>query len=196
MHVVAEDVGLAVGAAAAQVIRDRIADGVESSGFALGVMDEEELEASLAHEVGHVRRRHRPLLFVASVLAALGRLLPGTRSAERELAFNLERDADEYAVRETGDPLALASAICKAAGTPATRTLTALGGRGRVSLRLDYLVCGGRERGSRALEWGMRVVALTLATAAVGLAVTLPAWAAPVSGGSPTSAVDAHAGCH
>jgi imidazoleglycerol-phosphate dehydratase len=40
MHVVMEDVGLALGSAAGQVIRDRIAEGVESSGFAHGVMDE------------------------------------------------------------------------------------------------------------------------------------------------------------
>lgn len=40
MHVVMEDVGLAFGAATAQIVRDRIADGVESSGFAHGVMDE------------------------------------------------------------------------------------------------------------------------------------------------------------
>jgi imidazoleglycerol phosphate dehydratase HisB len=40
MHVVIEDTGLALGASFAQVIRDRIADGVESSGFAQGVMDE------------------------------------------------------------------------------------------------------------------------------------------------------------
>jgi imidazoleglycerol-phosphate dehydratase len=40
MHVVMEDVGLALGAACGQVIRDRIADGVESSGFSHGVMDE------------------------------------------------------------------------------------------------------------------------------------------------------------
>jgi imidazoleglycerol-phosphate dehydratase len=40
MHVVIEDTGLALGASFAQVIRDRIGDGVESSGFAHGVMDE------------------------------------------------------------------------------------------------------------------------------------------------------------
>jgi imidazoleglycerol-phosphate dehydratase len=40
MHVVMEDTGLALGASFAQVIRDRIPDGVESSGFAHGVMDE------------------------------------------------------------------------------------------------------------------------------------------------------------
>ncbi len=40
MHVVVEDTGLALGASCAQAIGDRIADGVESSGFAHGVMDE------------------------------------------------------------------------------------------------------------------------------------------------------------
>jgi imidazoleglycerol-phosphate dehydratase len=40
MHVVMEDVGLAFGAAVGQVVRDRIAEGVESSGFAHGLMDE------------------------------------------------------------------------------------------------------------------------------------------------------------
>jgi imidazoleglycerol-phosphate dehydratase len=40
MHVVMEDTGLALGASFAQVIRDRIGDGVESSGFAHGAMDE------------------------------------------------------------------------------------------------------------------------------------------------------------
>jgi imidazoleglycerol-phosphate dehydratase len=39
-HVVCEDVGLALGAAAAQVIRDRIEEGVESNGSSFGVMDE------------------------------------------------------------------------------------------------------------------------------------------------------------
>lgn len=40
MHVVVEDTGLALGASFAQVIRDRIAEGVESSGHSHGVMDE------------------------------------------------------------------------------------------------------------------------------------------------------------
>jgi imidazoleglycerol-phosphate dehydratase len=40
IHVVMEDTGLALGATFGQVIRDRIADGVESSGSHHGVMDE------------------------------------------------------------------------------------------------------------------------------------------------------------
>jgi imidazoleglycerol-phosphate dehydratase len=50
MHVVLEDIGLALGAASAQVIRDRIADGVESSGHAHGVMDEASAFAQVSFE--------------------------------------------------------------------------------------------------------------------------------------------------
>jgi len=50
MHVVFEDIGLALGAALHQVIRDRIADGVESSGYAHGVMDEASALAQVSFE--------------------------------------------------------------------------------------------------------------------------------------------------
>ena len=67
------------------------------SAGALGALDERELEASLAHERGHLCRAHRPLTLLGMVLGALARPVPGTRTAERRLAFHLERDADEYA---------------------------------------------------------------------------------------------------
>jgi hypothetical protein len=149
---------------------------------ALRAMDEEELMASFAHEAGHIHRRHRPLLLLASVLASLGRALPGTRAAEREFAFHIERDADEYAVARTSDPLALASAICKVAtGTKAE--LAALGGQGRVAVRLGYLVDGAPSRGGKVLERTTRAVAVVLAAIVLTLASTLPAWAlsAPVA---------------
>jgi Zn-dependent protease with chaperone function len=153
---------------------------------ALRAMDDEELEASLAHELGHIHRRHRPLLLLASVFGALGRALPGTRAAERELVFHLERDADEYAVAATSDPLALASAICKAA-TGAPAELTALGGRGRASVRIGYLVDGEPSRGGVLLERATRALAAMLLVMALALAVSLPAWALAV----PSSAHDA-----
>lgn len=146
------------------------------SDVALGSMDAAELEASLSHELGHIRRRHRPLLVAASVLAALGKLLPGTRVAESELRFSLERDADEYAVGRTRDPLSLASAICKAATARSIVGTTGLGGRGRVALRLDYLE-GQAESAGRALERGVRLLALALAVTVFALSVTLPSWA-------------------
>lgn len=143
---------------------------------ALGAMDAEELRASVHHEWGHVRRRHRPLLILASVLSALGRILPGTRSAEAELRFSLERDADEYAVRQTSDPLALASAICTAAtGRPLAGTV-ALDGSGRVGLRLDYLEGTGTTAGP-GLERAVRALAVTLVVMTLGLLAAVPSWA-------------------
>ncbi len=144
---------------------------------ALGAMDREELEASVAHELGHIRRRHRPLLLIGSAFKGLGRLLPGTGAAERELSFHLERDADEYAVRSTQAPLALASAICKAStAREGSAVLPALGGSGRVSLRLDYLV-GARRPAGVLLERSTRVLAALTASLVLALGGTLPAWA-------------------
>jgi imidazoleglycerol-phosphate dehydratase len=50
MHVVCEDIGLALGAASAQVVRDRIAEGVESNGAAHGVMDEASALSQISFE--------------------------------------------------------------------------------------------------------------------------------------------------
>lgn len=50
MHVVCEDVGLALGASCGRLVRDRIAEGVESSGFAHGVMDEASATAQVSFE--------------------------------------------------------------------------------------------------------------------------------------------------
>lgn len=144
---------------------------------ALRALDEAELDASLAHERGHIRRRHRPLLLAASLLAGMGRWLPGTRTAEREFRLSLERDADAFAVRETNDPLALASAICKAApgadfgGTAAT----ALGGNGCLSARLDPLL--GDLHRPRWLDAAARLLAVVLVVQVAALAATVPAWA-------------------
>lgn len=149
------------------------------SDVALGTMDPAEVHASLAHELGHIHRGHRPVLLLALMLGAIGRLLPGTRAAERELRFSLERDADEYAVARTADPLALASAICKAATARSVVGATGLGGDGRVLLRLDYLE-GKCQRGGRVLERFVRTLAAGSVVAVLALMVTLPSWALAV----------------
>jgi imidazoleglycerol-phosphate dehydratase len=50
MHVVIEDTALALGAAFAQVIRDRLPEGVESNGESHGVMDEASAFAQISFE--------------------------------------------------------------------------------------------------------------------------------------------------
>jgi Peptidase family M48 len=160
------------------------------SDAALRAMDPQELTASLAHETGHLRRKHRPILLASSVLVAVARVLPGTQAARRELHFHLERDADEYAVSRTSDPLALASAICKAAGSP-PRGLVALSGRGHARLRLGYLVDSAPRRGGPGLELAVRAFAAFLVALALAVAVSLPLL---VVGHAPTEALAAD--CH
>jgi hypothetical protein len=146
-------------------------------------MDPDELAAGVAHEVAHIRRRHRPVLLSASILATVGRPLPGTRIAERELGFQLERDADAYVVDRLHDPLSLASAICKAAGATAPSAATSLGGSGVVTRRLAELL-DGRGIRSTWVERGARTLAITLAGLVVAVSVSGPAWALGSSAGS------------
>lgn len=143
------------------------------SGGALAVMDEGELQASLAHELGHVERAHRPVVFLAGLLAVVARLIPGTRASEHRLRLSLERDADEYAVRSMGKPLDLASAICKmATGRSARGSIGALGlgGCARTDVRLDQLLGDVSARDSRRLEAGAVLVSAVLLVLALGVA--------------------------
>jgi beta-lactamase regulating signal transducer with metallopeptidase domain len=159
----------------------------------LEVMDEDELAAGLAHEVAHIRRRHRPVLLVASLLATLARPLPGTRAAERELRFQLERDADACAVSRLHDPLSLASAICKAAAGNEPSAAASLAGRGAVTPRLAELLDGRGVRSSR-VEIGGRALAAGLAALVLALALAAPTWALHPRGGD--RAGDGHVCSH
>ncbi len=84
------------------------------SAGALAALDDDELRASLAHEHAHISRRHSYVSVVAALLHSLGWVLPLRGAALANLHFHLERDADEQAVRDRENPLALAAAICKA----------------------------------------------------------------------------------
>ncbi len=147
------------------------------SAGALVTLDDAELAASLEHERGHVVRRHRYLLLFAEVCRALARFLPGSRAATRELAFHLERNADEYALAHQHDPLALASAICKAATSPARARpgVARLGGEG-VAARLRILAgpqLHPSEPAHRA-AWVARLAATTMIVLTVSLTAALP----------------------
>lgn len=147
---------------------------------ALGELDRGELAAGITHELAHLRRRHRGVMAAAALLAALARPLPGTRATERALSFQLERDADAYVVDELQDPLALASAICKAGGTqrPNAAVLTLGGGRGSAVLRVRELLEGAAVR-SRKVEGVARATVVLLALVALAIVSTAPAWARP-----------------
>ena len=142
------------------------------SAGALTCFDDEELAASLAHERGHIARRHRFVLVTAEVSRALARLLPGTRRAVAELIFHLERDADRWALERKHDPIALASAICKASRPPAgtSGALLTLSG-GAVTRRVRQLLEGAVLPGRRT---GLEVLAAGMVVLVIGLGATLP----------------------
>ena len=110
------------------------------------------------------------MLLYAELCRVLGRPLPGTARAVRQLRFHIERDADRSAVRERADRLALASAICKAATGATTRAgMAALGGDGtaaRVRELLQDVGVGGAPRPAPARRRGGRL--------AVAAALSLP----------------------
>jgi Zn-dependent protease with chaperone function len=147
---------------------------------ALAELDPAELRACLAHESGHLRRRHRALGLLGGCLAVLARPLPGAGAARRGLLLSLERDADEYAVARTGDPLALASAICKVAQGSARREKPGLAfgldGAGGTRARLEALLAGGTARGSAALERAALAAAILLPALALAAAAALVLW--------------------
>ncbi len=161
--------------AAAGLHRARV---VVSAG-ALMVLDEDELEASLAHERAHIGRRHPYLSLAGTLLLAVGRVVPGGAKTQAELQFHLERDADEEAVRCHGDPLALAAAICKAGrnSSPAPAPLMAGLARCAVPARLQLLIDRNAAvpdrtatliAGVLAFAMGIGAVALIFAAGALG----------------------------
>jgi len=157
--------------AAAGVTRPRV---IVSAG-ALTALDDAELAASLDHEHGHIARRHIYILAFGEICRALGRFIPGTRRACTELTFHLERDADAYALARRHDPLALASAICKAAtGGPVVRPALGLGG-GRVAARLRLLTEEQPPPPSARRARALAAVAVGMVTLALALTAALPA---------------------
>lgn len=173
--------------AAAGLSRPRV---VVTTG-ALTVLDEGELSAGLAHERGHIARRHRWALLYAELCRGLGCMMPGSRRSVRELAFHLERDADAWALRHH-DALDLAGAICKAAVGPRnTAALSALSGGSGTRDRVEELV-HGRPGVTRLRLLLLRTTAAAAAALALALLVALPGAVAAAANGSAAGALPQH----
>jgi Zn-dependent protease with chaperone function len=149
----------------------RAAKVVVSTG-ALATLDEDELAASLAHERGHISRHHPYVTLAGNLAFGLARILPGSAEAQRRLHFFIERDADEFAVARTRNPLALASAICKMAQeppasvmSPALARLSGSGAPARLRLLLD--------RSAAQPRLGIDLAARTLAAFLVSLVLAV-----------------------
>jgi Peptidase family M48 len=144
------------------------------SAGALVQLDDAELAAGVAHERGHIARQHRFVLLVGEFCRCLGRFIPGTARAMRELTFHLERDADRYALACRHDPIDLASAICKAAGDTTTPALATLGRGPNLAQRVEQLIerrTPGRGRPARLATSAIAAVMLGLT---LGLTALVP----------------------
>jgi hypothetical protein len=172
-----------VAVAAAGFVHPRI---VVTAG-ALIALEDDELAAGLAHEHGHIARRHHLALVYGECCRALAMFLPGTRRAVSEFRFQLERDADEWAVRRDHDPAALASAICKAATHTGAPIVAALGGSA-VERRLDVLMASPRARAGLLRRRIVDTAAVLMACVTLSSTVALPAEALA----SRSGAVPAH----
>ena len=145
------------------------------SAGALLDLDDAELRAAIEHEWAHVQRRHAIWKLVGYTLWAFGRPLPGSRRALSNLGFELERDADRRAVMRTGDPLALAGAICKATerqGLNRSLGLTAALASNGVVERVKLLVSADW----RPTRWEgpVRIVAIVALLSALQISLASP----------------------
>ena len=145
------------------------------SAGALIELEDDELAAGIAHEQGHIARRHRYLLLFGEACRGLGRFVPGTQAACRALVFHLERDADRWALAQRHQPLVLARAICKAESAFAIGPVYAGLDGGRVPERVGQLVgepVAGEPAAAplRALATGMVVLTLCVTAWAPGTA--------------------------
>ena len=76
-------------------------------------LDRRELEAVLAHELGHVARRDYLVIWLATVLRDAFFYVPTSWTAYRQLQHEKELACDDTVVGTTHRPLALASALAK-----------------------------------------------------------------------------------
>ena len=84
----------------------------------LALLDDEELEGVIAHELAHVARRDNLLAWGASIVRDVAFFVPGAGWAVRALHREREAAADLDAVAVTGRPAALASGLLRVVGRP------------------------------------------------------------------------------
>ncbi|MBI3969309.1 MAG: M56 family metallopeptidase [Chloroflexi bacterium] len=137
-------------------------------------LDRRELEAVLAHELGHVARRDYLVVWLATVLRDAFFYLPTSWTVYRQLQQEKELASDDLAVSLTNRPLALASALAKvwqqALGGQSLGTAPALlGADGSIERRIERLLTTSTSDVSQPRS---RLVALGIGSSAlIGLLI-------------------------
>lgn len=142
----------------------------------LAVLDEEELEGVLAHELAHVRRRDTLMATALGMLRDVTFFVPGGGWAIQQLHRERELAADQVAARATKRPGALASGLLKVleAGSVRDHACAALVPAGNLVDRVQVLLDDAPTPTwlRRSSETAAVVIVVVTATAA---ALVLPA---------------------
>ena len=77
------------------------------------LLDDEELESVIAHELGHIKHRDSALKTIATSYKFAFPFDPLSRLIEAAIYRERELGADEFSAKSTGNPAALASALIK-----------------------------------------------------------------------------------
>lgn len=108
------------------------------------LLDRDELEATVAHEIAHLRFRDVRLLAAAGLLRDATAWNPLAHVAFRRLTMDREVEADRRAAALTGKPLAVASSLLKMCGRGRPAHLEAAAGfwpaKGRIGGRVTRLL--------------------------------------------------------
>ena len=151
----------------------------------------EELEAIVAHEAAHLRLRDVEATFLVSILSCLFFYLRPVQLLARRWREETELACDAEAITVTGDPLAMATAILRVSGAPASSNLSrplpaislafAEESADLTARRVENLISQAQKSASRDLgETRLHSVgswALTLALAGFGVSLLLSAQA-------------------
>ncbi|MBF6590207.1 MAG: M56 family metallopeptidase [Ktedonobacterales bacterium] len=149
-------------------------------------LDARELEAVLAHELGHIARRDYLMIWLATMLRDAFCYLPTSRVAYRLLQSEKELACDDLAVRVTHRPLGLASALAKVWSQATTRPALAAVPRiaqlltgadevieGRITRLMTYSPRDDVRARARLISLGLSLVALVGLLVLEGLSVAL-----------------------
>jgi hypothetical protein len=117
------------------------------SAWMVKYLDRRELEAVLAHELGHVVQRDYLLTLLTTMLRDAFFYLPTSRRAYRQLQGEKELACDDLAIHVTSRPLALASALARVWQQALTKPMFGMaqpfiGGSQLLERRIERLLAG------------------------------------------------------